>query len=314
MNLGFDDIALVPRVISTIGSRNDITTKVVFNKSVILNIPIIAAPMKDVCDGKVSTTMQQLGGFGIIHRFMPIEQQVEEWSISKFAACAVGVNGDSLKRFDALYEAGCRAFCVDVANGANTKSVHMVENIVEPDVDLIVGNVASKECYHFLDEIPNVRAIRVGIAGGCACTTKNATGIGYGMVSSIMECASVKKNALLIADGGIREPSDMCKALLVGADMVMLGRCIATTTDSPAEIVKQDGKLFKVYHGSASFEVQKEYRNNPKYIEGRTKFLEYEGESLSDLMTRFSDGLRSSMSYFNARNLEEYRKNATFVY
>lgn len=313
-NLHFDDISLVPRIISTVGSRNDITTKVVFNESITLQVPIIAAPMKDVCDGTVSSTIRQLGGLGIIHRFMPVEQQIEEWKKSEFSACAIGVNGDSLTRFNKLYKAGCKTFCVDVANGGNIRSIHTIGNIERPDVDLIVGNVASKECYKFLDELPNVRAIRVGIAGGCACTTKNATGIGYGMVSSIIECASVKKNALLIADGGIREPSDMCKAIAVGADMVMVGSCIAATTDSPAEIVKRDGRLLKVYHGSASFEIQKEYRNNPKYIEGRTKFLDYEGESLSDMMIRFSDGLRSCMSYFNAYTLEEFRKNATYEF
>jgi len=319
-SLGFDDITLVPTVVSTIDSRSDITTKVQC-KGIDLNVPIVAAPMKDVCDGEVAHKLNLLGGLGIIHRFMSIDEQIKEWERSSCpiksnsdklaygSACAIGVNGDSLERFERLYKSGCRVFCFDTANGANTKVEKAIRNIESYDIDLIVGNVASKECYAWLDSMPNVRAIRVGIAGGAACTTKNATGINYGMVSSIMECASVKKNTLLIADGGIREPSDMCKALAVGADLVMLGSCIATTTDSPAEIVKQDGKLVKVYHGSASFEIQKEYRNNPKYIEGRVRFLEYEGESLEDLVTRFSDGLRSCMSYFNARNLAEFRRN-----
>ena len=93
----------------------------------------------------------------------------------------------------------------------------------------------------------------------------------------------------------------------------MLGSIIANCSDSPAEILKRDGKWFKVYHGSASFEIQKEYRNNPKYIEGRTRLLEYDGESLEGLITRFHDGIRSCMSYFNAKNLEEFRKNITIV-
>ena len=307
---GFDDITLVPTVVSTIDSRSDITTKVQ-HKGIDLKVPIVAAPMKDVCDGQMAHKLGLLGGLGIIHRFMSIDEQVKEWEQAiEGSACAIGINGDHLERFERLYEAGCRIFCIDTANGANTKVEKVIRSIEKYDIDLIVGNVASHECYAWLDSMPNVRAIRVGIAGGAACTTKNATGINYGMVSSIMECASFKKNTLLIADGGIREPSDMCKALAVGADLVMLGSCIATTTDSPAEIVKQDGKLVKVYHGSASFEIQKEYRNNPKYIEGRVRFLEYEGESLEDLVTRFSDGLRSCMSYFNARNLAEFRRNA----
>ncbi len=114
----------------------------------------------------------------------------------------------------------------------------------------------------------------------------------------------------MIADGGIGEPADMCKAIACGADIVMLGGAIAKTTDSPAELIKKDGVFYKVYHGSASFEIQKRTR----YIEGRTRLLDYEGETLESLIARFCDGLRSSMSYFNARNLEEYRNNVSFVY
>ncbi|MCK9458405.1 MAG: IMP dehydrogenase [Proteobacteria bacterium] len=316
-SLGFDDITLVPRVVSNIESRDDISTKVRA-----MSVPIVAAPMKDVCDGTVAFRMERLGGMGIIHRFMPINEQIECWKHSRQSdnmhgsACAIGINGDSVERFHALREVGCKIFCIDTANGANAKLAKVIESLGHgmsvDEIGFIVGNVASKECYQWLDSLPHVIAIRVGIAGGAACTTKNATGISYGMVSSIMECASVKKNALLIADGGIQEPRDMCKAIAVGADMVMLGSCIAATSDSPAELVKQDGKFVKVYHGSASFEIQKEYRNNPKYIEGRVRFLEYEGESLEDLVTRFSDGLRSSMSYFNAKNLDEFRAHATW--
>lgn len=308
--LEFDDIALVPRVVSTIESRDHINIGV---KSLNLKIPIIASPMKDVCDGRICHLLKRLGGLGIVHRFMSIEEQVEQWKISGNSACAIGVNGDFHERFEAIYGAGCRIICIDTANGGSTRVKKAIEKLNKPGIGIIAGNVASKECYQWLDEIPFVIGIRVGIAGGAACTTKNATGIHYGVISSILECAKVKKNALLIADGGIREPSDSCKAIACGADLVMLGSTIASVMESPAELVKRDDKLFKVYHGSASFEIQKEYRTTPRYIEGRVRLLEYSGETLESLITRFCDGLRSSMSYFNAKSIEEYQQNASFA-
>src|ERR1035437_10486339 len=92
----------------------------------------------------------------------------------------------------------------------------------------------------------------------------------------------------------------------------MMGNSFATTIDSPAETIIKDNKKYKVYHGSASFDIQKEYKEKPKYIEGKTRLLECDGETLENLVNRFSDGLVSSMSYFNAKTLEEYRKNVTF--
>jgi IMP dehydrogenase len=245
---------------------------------------------------------------------MDISEQVNDFSLAGVSICAVGVNGDSFDRFKALFEAGCKRFCIDTANAANTRVGKVIDELGKyKDVELVVGNVASKECYKWLTQWPCVKGIRVGIAGGAACTTRNATGVYHGMVSCIRECAELKSNnCLLIADGGIKEPQDFCKAIACGADAIMMGSLIAATADSPAEVININGVKYKRYHGSASFEIQKEYRDKPRYIEGRTKMLDYDGQTLDELMTKFIDGLRSSMSYFNARNFAEYRKNVTF--
>lgn len=314
-NINFSEIHLVPRVISEIESRNDIKTEVEFNKKLTLTCPFVTSPMKDVCDSSVAIKMSQLGGLGILHRFCSIDDNINEFKRTTeygISACSIGINGDYLDRFKNLYEVGCRIFCLDVANGASLGVFKAIEKLENYNIDLIVGNVASKECYSFLTQFPTVRAIRVGIAGGSACSTRNATGIYHPMASCIAECAPHKRNTLLIADGGIKEPSDVCKAIALGADLIMMGSTIANTTDSPAELIKRDGKMYKIYHGSASFEIQKQYKERPKYIEGKTKLLEYEGENLKDLIDRFSEGLRSSMSYFNSRTLEEYKNNVNF--
>ena len=269
---------------------------------------MIASPMKDVCDGNIAREMSNLGGLGIIHRFLSIDEQVEEFKKCKNSICAIGTNGDFIERFYALCNVDCRLFCIDVANGASKIVEDAISQINNNQIEFIVGNVASKECYGWVQSLPNVVAIRVGIAGGEACTTKTATGIYHKMISCISECATVKKNTALIADGGIKEPGDMCKAIAYGADVVMMGSVIAATIDSPAELIKRDGKFYKVYHGSASFEIQKEYREKPRYIEGQTRLLEYNNERLENVINRFCDGLRSSMSYFNAKTLDEFRR------
>ena len=312
--MDFNSISLVPRVISKIESRNDIKIKInIFNHNyeASFTAPIIASPMKDVCDSKVARIMAKNGGLGVLHRFNTIEDQVEEFRKSDLVtACAIGVEGDSFDRYQALKEAGCTLFVIDTANGANIKVERMAKKM---NANIIVGNVASKECFEWLQDIDNVVGIRVGIAGGSACLTRNATGIYHGMASCIAECASVKnEKVLLIADGGIKEPGDFCKAIALGADMVILGSEIAATKDSPAEILIKDSKSYKIMHGSASHEIQKNYRETPRYIEGRTRLLESNDEHLSDLITRYCDGLRSSMSYFNSLNLEEYREKISF--
>ncbi len=312
-SLDFDDVCLVPRVISEIESRDEIKIQVNLGRTQ-LTCPIIASPMKDVCDGNVAKEMHRLGGLGIIHRFSSIEEQVEEFKKCPEAGCAIGVIDDYYERFTALFDQGCRTYIIDVANGASSRVRQTTEKLANYPIDLIAGNVASKECYEWLESLPNVISIRCSIATGKSCTTKNATGICRGVFSTIQECASVKKKTILIADGGISEPSDMCKAIAAGADCIMLGNLIANTKESPAKIEVRNDRTVKVYRGSASFHIQKDYKEVPKYIEGTTRYLEHSGQSIEQLLTRFNEGLRSSMSYFNARTLEEYRKNVTFEF
>ncbi len=177
----------------------------------------------------------------------------------------------------------------------------------------MVGNVVSKEGYEWCQSIKNVWAIRTGVSGGLACSTRSSTGIFHPAVSLLSECNEVKTYSSMIADGGIEKPMDYCKALILGSNAIMLGNLICSTKDSPAEIVERDGKFFKVYHGSASYDIQKIYKNKPKYVEGKTVLIPYKEETLEELITRFMEGLISSMSYFNSYSLEEYRKNLDYV-
>lgn len=332
----FNEIGLVPRVVSTLQHRSEADTSVsVFG--VTLNIPLVATPMPDVCNGRMAGTLAILGAMGVIHRFQTIDEQVNEYKLAKQLlfgyydncnisekdnfSCAIGATGDYIERFNRLYSTGCRIFVIDTANGANTqvsKAIKALRNCNYSDVYLIAGAVATREGYKYLAE-EGVDGVRVGISGGSACITRTETGVYYPMVSSIMECydesCKLHNPPVLISDGGISIPADMAKALTLGADIIFAGSMFAGTKESPGSVLKnKEGNLFKIYRGAASFGVQAEYSNaEPAYNEGAETFVPYKSGGVEGVINRFSAGLRSSMSYMNARTLKEFRQNVNFV-
>lgn len=313
----YSDISIVPRHVSEIESRSCVNTSVKFCNTE-LRLPIIGSPMPDVCDSDMCHELFKNGCFGFLHRFQDINSQLKEYKKHHFTqlGCAIGVNGDYLDRFKILYDNGCRIFCLDTANGANILVKRAINNLSKyKDSFLIVGNVASKECFKWLSEL-GIYGIRVGIAGGGVCSTKTETGIYYPMASLLNSISETKEkyklNTIIMADGGIKIPADMCKALGLGANLIMLGSLLAGCKESPAQVLKIDNKLYKVLRGAASFSVQKEFGVNPTYVEGMETLVEYSGH-VYNILKRFENGLRSSMSYLNAPDLETFRKNVDFI-
>jgi IMP dehydrogenase len=330
----YDDITLIPRQYSELTSRSQANTSVqLFN--IRLDVPLIASPMPDVCDGLMARELAELGALGIIHRFQSIESQVEQFKIVKYhqskGGCAIGVTGDYLERFDALYKAGCLIFCLDTANGFNIQTKAAVEKLRSlGPMFIMAGNIATAEAYHFMAEL-GVDAVRVGIAGGSVCTTRTETGIYFPMVNAIIECAGERYMAAntkaidadhfdeeyeklpkIIADGGIKKPADFCKALALGADAVMAGGIFAGTDEAPGMVIRQGDMKVKLYRGAASFSVQQLTSGaKPEYNEGDESFVPYKG-AVSKVIARYAAGLRSSMSYMNAKTLAEYYANKDY--
>jgi IMP dehydrogenase/GMP reductase len=320
----YDDVSLVPRVVSTLTHRVDADPAVDFGPAR-LSLPIIGAPMPDVCGARMCQALAAAGAAGLLHRFQSIAAEVEGVGDAINAdgagpdaprpGAAVGVSGDFRERFLALYEAGVRVFCLDTANGAHVQ----VETAIAwcraeaQDVFLIAGNVASAEAFRWLED-QGADAVRVGIAGGSVCETRTETGVFVPTPYAVWECAQVKSHALVIGDSGVRSPSDFCKLLALGADAVMLGSALAGTREAPGRVIVVDGNKFKIMRGAASFSVQREHGGQqPEYVEGAETLVAYKG-SVNDVTSRYRAGLRSSMSYMNARTLEEYRTNVNFVF
>jgi GMP reductase len=169
-----------------------------------------------------------------------------------------------------------------------------------PNCFLIVGNVATPEAVEDIQDW-GVDAIKVGIAGGKVCISKNKTGFFRPMVSSLKDCVSVSKIPI-IADGGVEQHGDVAKALVCGATMIMAGYLFAGYDLSAGEIIEIDDRQYKQYFGSASKYNKKEQRN----IEGRKILIPYRG-SIEEFINELKQDLQSSISYAGGSDLSAFK-------
>ena len=241
-------------------------------------------------------------------------------------AAALGVTPDVMERTEALVNAQVDAVIVDTAHG-HTKGVgHVLKQIKEkyPDLDVIVGNIATAEAAKYLVDA-GADAVKVGIGPGSICTTRVVAGVGYPQFSAVLEVAKAIKGSGIpvIANGGIRYTGDIPKAIAAGADCVMLGSLLAGTKESPGETIIYEGRKYKSYRGMGSVEAMKQGSKDryfqdveddikklvPEGIVGR---VPYKGE-LYESMTQFIGGLKAGMGYCGAKDIETLKENGRFV-
>lgn len=320
-SLSYKDISLVPRKLSEVRSRQEIDMSlqlIADNYKHDLKIPLFPAPMDTICSAEMCRILAKNGMLGMIHRFQALEDRKNDFITLKEdgtdTVIAVGLEESDI--INEFHELGARAFIVDVANGFNSAVEPIIKQLKGLNGTYVFcGNVDSEEGFKYLSDL-GVDAIRVGIGTGSMCTTSIMTGVGQGIVSSIQECRNIKdkinSRSLLIADGGIREVGDIAKALTVGADAVMVGRMFAGTKEAEGNILKYNGKLYKAYRGSASYAVQQKRGKNPYYVEGDETIVEYKG-GVQNILDQIDAGLRSSMSYMSAYNLDELKLNSSYV-
>ena len=311
-SLTYDDISLVPTEVSRIKSRTEANTKNNF-LGLDLALPVVSSPMDTVTGIDMAKALTELGCLGILNRFdTSLEDGLhDEVNGNKIRGVSIGLTTE-LKEIEKLVKKKY-LICIDTANANNNEVLYKTEEVKKKfkEAKIIVGNIAHGATLNQLVDA-GADAVRVGIGSGSVCTTSIQTGIGIGQVSSLLNVlnsrAAKKLNIKIIADGGIKSSGDIAKAIALGADVVMLGRMLSGTRETPGEVIKYSGQLWKKYRGSASFGVK--MRN--EFIEGEETMVAYKGV-VKNVIDSISDGLRSSMSYMNCFTLDELRKTETFA-
>lgn len=314
-SLTYSDIGLVPIGVSELRHRSEANTWSEFLRNT-LSIPVLSSPMESVTGLEMAEVLSEYSVLPVLNRFD--NSLFEFWERFNYTtAISLGLN-DNDDVYGNWYHHINPVICIDTANAQNIEILHKVDSLKSkyPNMDLIVGNIAyciNSDHGNILKDLDSAGAgaVRIGVGNGSACSTSVKTGVGLGQVSSIASCFlskfTYRLGIKLIADGGISSVGDICKALALGADAVMLGRMFAGTKEAPGQVIKTKEGLFKVYRGSASFGV----KQNARYLEGEETLVEYKG-SVVDVLNSIADGLQSSMAYLNARTLEEFRANAQF--
>lgn len=253
-------------------------------------------------------------------------------SRSPIVGAAVGTDHDAIDRSAALVAAGADVLVLDIAHGHADHAIETVRQLKAafPGTEVIAGNVATRAGAEEL-VAAGADAVKVGVGPGGVCTTRLVAGVGVPQLTAIADCARLtdaEGNLVpVIADGGIRYSGDIAKALAAGASSVMIGSLFAGTTESPGEVEQSSRGLVKRVRGMASFEAlearaarsgahadadaSEEYFEQ-RAAEGVEGTVPYQGK-VGRVVGRLLGGVRSGMSYSNARSIPELWDNAQFI-
>ncbi len=249
-------------------------------------------------------------------------------------AAAIGVGEESYKRARTLIEAGVDVLMVDIAHGHNQAVVRMIEQLKrETTVDIVGGNIATYGGAKALIDA-GADAVKVGVGPGSICTTRVVAGVGVPQVTAIMEAARAAKpfGVPVIGDGGMQYSGDIAKAIVAGADTVMLGSLLAGCEESPGDLIFINGKQFKSYRGmgslaalsglrsgeqSQSFSKDRYFQADvtstdkliPEGIEGQ---VPYRGP-LANVAHQLVGGLRQAMYYNGADSMPELQRRGQLI-
>jgi len=305
--LHYENVFLKP-TFNSIQTRSEIDTDVMFCGKT-FRLPVVPANMKCCVDYDVCKMLDLENYFYIMHRFdIDIVQFVEAannkaWMGEfKNISISVGIQFKDKALINTLANRKLRVdfITIDVAHGHHSKVANQIKVIKDnlPEAIVIAGNVATPDGVEYLQD-NGADAVKVGVGGGYACTTKDKTGFTYPMFTCIQECSRVAR-VPIIADGGVRCNGDIAKALVAGATMVMCGSIFASCSDSPAPVVRDEsGRKYKQYYGSASIH----NKNNNKNIEGTMRLMETDNFMYAEKMNEIQGDLQSAISYAGGKDL-----------
>ncbi len=349
LGLTFDDVLLLPSYADF--SRQNIELSTNLTKKIKLRLPFVSAPMDTVTESKLAIALAKLGGLGIIHRNLSIEDQVGEVIKVKkeklLVGAAIGASKGFEKRVAALIKAKTDVVVVDSAHGFSKPVIETTKYIKNkfPNTEVVSGSVATYEGAKALIGA-GADALRVGMGPGAICTTRVISGMGVPQVTALLEVLkAVRDNRVpVVADGGLKYSGDMIKALALGASTVMMGGYFASALESPGKtktlkseeipkqfraVLNQKHKtyLFKEYRGMGSVaamqrgaEVKAEdefhgksyYKDRVLVAEGVEGLVPVRGP-VKELLEQTVGGMKSGMYYVGAKNIKELWEKARFI-
>jgi IMP dehydrogenase len=237
-------------------------------------------------------------------------------------AAATGVGNAGFARAEALIDAEIDVIVVDTAHGHSRGVLESVGNIkrLSNRVEVVAGNIATAEGARALIDA-GADAVKIGIGPGSICTTRVVAGVGVPQFTAILEAAEEchKHGVPAIADGGIKYPGDLAKAIAAGADCAMIGSLLAGTDEAPGEVFLYQGRSYKAYRGMGSLgamargsadryfqqEVADSLKLVPEGVEGQ---VPYKGPA-SSVIHQLVGGLRAAMGYTGNGTMAEMQKN-----
>ncbi len=282
VGLTFDDILLLPGFADF--SRSDISLSTKITKTIELSLPLISSPMDTVTESELAIALAKIGGMGIIHRNLSVEDQASEVRKVKtqnlLVGAAIGASKGFEDRVTALIEAEVDIIVIDSAHGFSTKVIDTVKFIKSnyPKTQVMAGSVATFDGAEALIAA-GADALRVGMGPGAICTTRVISGMGVPQVTAIIETAKAARSTSslrsgsgqagqaipIIADGGIKYSGDIVKALSVGASAVMMGSFFASAEEAPGKTVmltreQVPHRFQSIFNGNIKSYQFKEYR------------------------------------------------------
>ncbi|MDV3293211.1 MAG: IMP dehydrogenase [Nitrososphaerales archaeon] len=330
----FRDFILLPGRSEAEPNEIDLSSKL--TRNIRIKLPIVSSPMDTVTEWRLALEMARLGGVGVIHRNMSLDDQasqvkrvkeskVEATSTDAKGRPLVGASVSPMDRERCIALDRVADFLVsDVAHFHNSKIIRAAKAVL-PDIskDFVAGSVGTRRAVdEILEELPRVDGFRAGIGSGSICITSEVTRVGAPTLFAVAEVASAvaaKSTEIpVIADGGIRGPGDGALALGSGASTVMLGSLLAGTDESPGKPLSIKGEKVKVHRGMASAAARKMRFALDRYSvpakgldEGVEAYVPYSG-SAEKAVARMENGLRAALGYAGARSIEDLWSVASF--
>ena len=314
--LTFEDVTLVPQF-NNIPSRTTPILDTWLTKNTKVKMPLVPANMDTVIGDELADILIENGSMPIFHRFTEISQQrdwVKKYNDNCFISCGLNNIDTTLE----LLKLGARGVCIDIAHGHSESMLNFIRELKRrvPEKEVIAGNVCTPIAFHDLVNA-GADAVKVGVGGGSACTTRIVTGFGVPQFSAVLECGEIaeKLRIPMIADGGIKNSRDLVLSLAAGASTVMIGGLFSKTYESASEKIDYEGDKFCIYRGQASKEFQDDFYGSVKKgtVPEGIQFKSKCSGSSQDLIDQLCGGLRSGLTYGGAKSIKELQRKREFV-